>query len=161
MKARPPVDTTDAWRPPQIENLAAWQILRGLRRSVGVSQRELADRAGLPQSTISRIEANRTDPRFGTLCGILSSCGYVVLVAPAHGRGAPIPDDPGNEDLVDRVGRRPPAHLPVWLIRSAWRDYWWGWYRLAWDINDPVVPNHTYAERPRWDTWAWAWEDVT
>jgi transcriptional regulator with XRE-family HTH domain len=142
-------------------NLPAWQILRGVRRSLGVSQRELADIAELPQSTISRIEARRTEPRFETLCGILRSCGYSVVIARVHHRFDPVAADAFNDSLFDRAGRRAPAHLPAWLIRAAWRDYWWGWYRLAWDISDPIVPNHTYGERPRWSTDNWRWADVT
>lgn len=44
------------------------------RRSVGLSQRALAERAGVPQSTIARIERGRSDPRVSTLNQLLRFC---------------------------------------------------------------------------------------
>jgi hypothetical protein len=132
----------EGWKPPSVEGLEAWQILRGLRWRSSLSQRELAALAGIPQSTVSRIDARQAKPTFDTMCRILSSCGYVFIVA--------------------RAGRRPPAHLPQWLIRSPFTDPWWGWHRLGWNITDKAVPNHTYAERPRPERGAWyRWNDAT
>ncbi|MEI4486084.1 cupin domain-containing protein [Frigidibacter sp. MR17.14] len=45
--------------------------LRGLREARKISQRELARRVGVPNSTISLIEANRTNPSVGALKRIL------------------------------------------------------------------------------------------
>jgi transcriptional regulator with XRE-family HTH domain len=45
------------------------------RRSRGWTQRKLATRAGVPQSTIGRIEAGLVDPRASTLERVLAACG--------------------------------------------------------------------------------------
>lgn len=45
--------------------------LRALRQARGVSQRELARRVGVPNSTISLIESGRTSPSVGALKRIL------------------------------------------------------------------------------------------
>lgn len=46
------------------------------RHRAGLSQRDLARRAGVPQSTIARIESSVIDPRFGTVRNLLQACGY-------------------------------------------------------------------------------------
>lgn len=45
------------------------------RKKKGLSQAELAERAGLPQSTIGRIEARLVSPNLETLNKILSVLG--------------------------------------------------------------------------------------
>lgn len=57
------------------------------RRKAGLSQRELARRAGVPQSTIGRIEAGLMDPRIATLDRLLRACGYEIRIAPRLGEG--------------------------------------------------------------------------
>jgi transcriptional regulator with XRE-family HTH domain len=56
------------------------RILAGARRRAGLTQRELAARAGLPASTVARIESCRVDPRFGTLMALLRECGETLSV---------------------------------------------------------------------------------
>lgn len=50
-------------------------LLRTERHRMGLTQRQLAERTGVPQSTIARIEAGRTDPRASTLNTLLIGCG--------------------------------------------------------------------------------------
>ena len=40
------------------------------RLARGMTQAELAEAAGLTQSTVSDIEAGRVDPRLGTMCSL-------------------------------------------------------------------------------------------
>ncbi|MDR3513548.1 MAG: cupin domain-containing protein [Caulobacteraceae bacterium] len=47
--------------------------LRHVREAVGLSQRQLAKRAGITNSTVSLIEANRTNPSVGALKRILDA----------------------------------------------------------------------------------------
>lgn len=54
----------------------AGEVLRQVRRRAGLSQRQLAERAATPQSTIARIEAGRSDPRAGTLERLLRACDH-------------------------------------------------------------------------------------
>lgn len=52
-----------------------------------MTQRSLADRTGVPQSTIGRIEARLVDPRVGTLDRLLRACGEELDAVPVRGLG--------------------------------------------------------------------------
>src|SRR6266508_3449145 len=67
--------------------MKAARALRWARRRAGLSQRELAEKSGLPQSTIGRIEAGTVDPRVGTLSRLLRACGFDLEVEPRLGIG--------------------------------------------------------------------------
>ena len=53
-------------------------LLTAARTHSGLSQREIAARAGTAQSVVARIERGLTDPRSGTLLRILSAAGLEV-----------------------------------------------------------------------------------
>jgi predicted transcriptional regulator len=55
--------------------MRASSLLRDARREAGLTQRELARRAGMPQPTVARIEGGRVDPRAETLGRLLAACG--------------------------------------------------------------------------------------
>ena len=57
------------------------------RRKAGLSQRALAERAGVTQATIARIEKGEIDPRSGTVLRLLRACGYDLEAAPLSGVG--------------------------------------------------------------------------
>jgi transcriptional regulator with XRE-family HTH domain len=59
----------------------AGPLLLSARRKAGLSQRELGQRAGVPQSTIARIESSVIDPGFRTLSNLLQACGYRVRLS--------------------------------------------------------------------------------
>lgn len=63
------------------------RALRQARRRAGLTQRELAARTGVPQSTIGRIESGRADPRVSTLDGLLRACGDELDAVPRRGVG--------------------------------------------------------------------------
>jgi transcriptional regulator with XRE-family HTH domain len=77
--------------------MKAARALRWARLTAGLSQRQLAEKSGLPQSTIGRIEAGLVDPRVGTLSKLLRACGYDLEVLERIGIG------------VDRTLMRPVA----------------------------------------------------
>lgn len=52
-----------------------------------MSQRELAMKAGVPQSTVGRIEAGIIDPRTTTLNQLLRAAGRTLGAEPALGTG--------------------------------------------------------------------------
>lgn len=58
--------------------MIAARLVRHARRAAGLSQRALASRAGLPQSTIARIELGRLSPRTDTLERILRASGRTL-----------------------------------------------------------------------------------
>ena len=62
----------------------AGELLTKARIETGLSQRELAHRAGVAQSTVARIESGRTDPGFEMVRRILAAVGLEPLI---HLRG--------------------------------------------------------------------------
>lgn len=54
----------------------AGRMVRDARRRTGLTQRQLAAKAGIPQATIARIERGRVDPRVTTLDRLLEACDY-------------------------------------------------------------------------------------
>jgi|SRR5439155_22246896 len=61
--------------------------LAAARRRAGLSQRALAERAGVPQSTVARIENSTIDPRVATLQRLLAACDHELDVFPRLGEG--------------------------------------------------------------------------
>jgi transcriptional regulator with XRE-family HTH domain len=79
--------------------------LRVARRSAGISQRVLAERAGVPQSTVGRIEAGLIDPRASTLRHLLRSCGMDLEVDRRLGEGV------DRTQIRERLERDPRERL--------------------------------------------------
>jgi transcriptional regulator with XRE-family HTH domain len=65
----------------------AGSILRYARRHAGLSQRQLAERAGVPQPAIARIESNAVSPRIDTLERLLAAAGTALEMWPRAGAG--------------------------------------------------------------------------
>ena len=63
------------------------RYLRYARRKSGLTQVELGERAGVPQSVVARIESGASMPRFDTLDRLLNACGYALELAPRIGVG--------------------------------------------------------------------------
>jgi transcriptional regulator with XRE-family HTH domain len=58
-------------------------LVREARRRAGLSQRELAERAGTTQSAVARLETGRSTPSFDTVLRLVRLCGLdldVMLV---------------------------------------------------------------------------------
>jgi predicted transcriptional regulator len=51
-----------------------------------LSQRALAEKTGIPQSTIGRIESGAVDPRVSTLNALLDACGFDLEIERSRGR---------------------------------------------------------------------------
>jgi len=60
-------------------------LLREARRRAGISQRELARRAGTAHSVVARIEAGTTSPTWNSLVRLLKAAGFALdaALAPA------------------------------------------------------------------------------
>jgi uncharacterized protein len=58
----------------------AGRLLRRARRSAGISQAELAFRAGVAQSVISTYEAGRRQPSLPTLAKLIDAAGADLIV---------------------------------------------------------------------------------
>ncbi|GAA4437984.1 GNAT family N-acetyltransferase [Phytohabitans houttuyneae] len=132
--------------------------LRALRRRADLSQRELADLAGLPKSTITRIESGEiVDPRFRTVERLVRAAGTVIAV------GEHIEPAPG-EGLRDRADRNFPPHLDVRPVEQLtdWAAAWWAhWHRLprrAWPLEPPEFTydlSRTRRAQRRHREWVW------
>lgn len=57
-----------------------------IRRQMGLSQRDLALKSNVPQSTITRLEKHGDQTTLKTLTKVLESVGYRVFVAPKEYR---------------------------------------------------------------------------
>lgn len=124
-------------------------VLRAARAVRRVSQRELAELAAVPRSTVDRIEGDRTVPRVDTMDRLLGAIGLELTVRTTVGR--PLPIDDVDPVLRDRAGRHFPAHLPLDPMTSFGQgSNWWGWFRIAWTMRDPEVPRYTYTRRTGW-----------
>jgi len=55
-------------------------LIREARRRAGLTQRELAERAGTTQSAIARLESGRASPSFDTVRRMMRLCGFALLV---------------------------------------------------------------------------------
>jgi len=60
------------------DSLNPGKLLQTARTKAGLTQRELAERAGKAQSVIARIESGKTSPRVDTLNHLLTSAGFNV-----------------------------------------------------------------------------------
>lgn len=78
------------------------RVLRQARRRAGLTQRQLAEQAGVPQSVIARIESRGVIPRVDTLDRLLEACGEGLESLPRPGRGL---DRTGYQELLSM----PPA----------------------------------------------------
>lgn len=66
-------------------------IIRRNRKRLGISQRELGDRAGLRQETISLIENGNSATRLDTMLAVLAALDLEFQIA-ARSRGADLQD---------------------------------------------------------------------
>lgn len=94
-------------------------FVRRVRRLADLSQRELAEAVGLPQSTIARIENGRAVDAVA-FATILAAAGLRLAVVDATGTEVP---PMASEVYRDSAGRRQPAHLDVHVATGAPPDY--------------------------------------
>ena len=62
-------------------------LLRRARTGAGLSQAELAARAGVTQSVISAYESGHRQPALPTLAALIEAAGYELSVTSAGSRG--------------------------------------------------------------------------
>jgi len=60
--------------------MVAWALLKQIRARPGLTQRQLAERAGKAQSEIARIERGRQDPSLTTLQGLARAGGFDLRI---------------------------------------------------------------------------------
>jgi transcriptional regulator with XRE-family HTH domain len=88
-------------------------LIRGARRTAGLSQAALASRLGTTQSAIARLERDATSPRVETVERALAACSRRLELGSR-------PSQPNiDETLVARMLRIPPGER----IKSFERNY--------------------------------------
>lgn len=137
--------------------------LRDLRRRADLSQRELAERSGVPKSTLARIEAGKGGgPAFRTVARLVAAAGgELALRLPGDefsSAGGGLLGMPVDEPR-DEADRRYPAHLDVRRVRTLkdWPGAWWAHsYTLPEKLWPVKVPELTYdLDRKRRDMRRW------
>jgi transcriptional regulator with XRE-family HTH domain len=56
--------------------MTSGELIRAARLRAGLSQDELSERLGLPQSSIARWEVDKVEPGLSTMRRVLQACGY-------------------------------------------------------------------------------------
>lgn len=67
--------------------MQAARLLRQARRRASLTQRALAEAAGVPQPAVARLERGHVVPRLDTLDRLLHACGVTLEPAPLLGEG--------------------------------------------------------------------------
>lgn len=81
--------------------------LLAMRKAAGLSQRQLAERAGVPHAQISIVETNRSSPSVSTLRKILSGLNLTLADFFDTERAAPEGPFFGAEELIDLTSKFP------------------------------------------------------
>jgi DNA-binding XRE family transcriptional regulator len=98
----------------------AAQLVWNARTAAGLSVRSMAERAGVPASTISRVESRRVDPTVGMLRRILDGAGQDLVVT-GHTRTEGL--GPTIAELADAWRTTPLGPRPDWTRLRAFVDY--------------------------------------
>jgi transcriptional regulator with XRE-family HTH domain len=101
----------------------AARLVRAARARAGLTQRGLAERAGLPQPTIAAIERGRQDPRYETLARLMRACGQDLELVPHGGVGVDRTQFRSTLRLspAQRLARAEQGARTLRLLRSARR----------------------------------------
>ena len=88
-----------------VKGLTIGALIKSIRVQMGMSQKVLAGRAGVPQSTISRIEKEKSDANLSTLIKILGaiSCDLVIV--------------PLLQDSIDAIRRKQAKKMAEMQVR--------------------------------------------
>jgi len=120
--------------------------LRAARKAAGLTQTELARLAGVPQSTVGRIEAGITMPRIDMCMRLLALCGWTLDAQPV----------PHATTWHDR------SHLDDAVPPFMWdSDMTWDRFRTALRDEDPDVRGWAYARLLSEGHWDDIWSEVT
>jgi transcriptional regulator with XRE-family HTH domain len=97
-------------------------LLRRARRLADLSQHQLATRAGVPQSTVARVESGKLAPSLRMFQRLLAAAGLSLVVVDADGRV--IQPMRESDDVRNGGDRRYPSHLDTILDPRS--GEWWG-----------------------------------
>jgi len=103
-------------------------MVRRVRRTADMSQRELAKATGLSHTLIAAIETGDRTPSLPALQRILGAAGLRLVVVD-HGGHVVLPLETW-QDTEDGAGRRYPAHLDT-ILDPVFGDWWADGFGLA------------------------------
>ena len=92
--------------------MALWRLVAEARKRAGLTQAGLAERAGVAQSTVARIESGARNPSADMVERLVRAAGYELRVS----LGEP---DPGTASQFERTLRRTPAERLTDAVRAA------------------------------------------
>jgi transcriptional regulator with XRE-family HTH domain len=92
--------------------VAISNLVREARRRAGLSQAALAQRAGVPKSTVGRIESGARVPSTALVERLVRAAGLEVTVSVSE-------PDPGTDSMFARTLRRSPAERLADATRVA------------------------------------------
>lgn len=154
-----PTDSEDDRVPAASASLGS--ALRAGRRDLGISQRTLAERAGLSKSVLARLEIDGRAATLGQAEAALGALGMGLCIVDRdrtaweadHGLGV------DRDGVLDDGGRRLPAHLyprPVSHPEPGWRYFRREMRALRQGRQSPPPvadrPTYMYPETKRfWD----------
>ena len=93
--------------------MTSGELIRSARLRAGLSQGELADRVGMPQSSIARWEVDSVEPGLSTMRRVLQACGYDLSLTLI-----PFTRDPERDARVREAQQRTPQErLRQLLVR--------------------------------------------
>jgi len=87
-------------------------IVREARRRAGLSQAGLAEKAGVPKSTVGRIESGARTPSVELVERLVRAAGLELAVSLSE-------PDPGTDSMFERTLRRTPAQRLADATRAA------------------------------------------
>lgn len=92
--------------------MALNHFVRESRKRAGLSQAELARRAGVAKSTIGRIESGTREPAAAMVERLVRAAGFEI-------RSSLVESDPGTDSMFERTLRRTPAERLADATRIA------------------------------------------
>lgn len=117
-------------------------VLRRIRRTADLSQRELADRLGVSKSAVAAAESGDRDLPAGVLSRAAALADLRLGLLDAKGREVAVMTDQAVRDLS---GRRFPAHLDTWYSDDTWLPNPDRWdRRQAWYTFDRTRETRDY-----------------
>lgn len=96
--------------------------LLAMRRAAGLSQRQLAEKAGVPHAQISIVETNRSSPSISTLRKILSGLSLTMADFFDGERAAPEGPFFAEGDLIDLTSKLPVTGAQDAMGRMSFRQ---------------------------------------
>jgi len=118
-------------------------LIRRVRRTADMSQRELAKYAKVSPSSIGSFETGATTPSLPVLQRVLNAANYQLVVIDADGHL--ITPLVVWEDITDGAGRRFPAHLDT-ILDPVYGE-WWA------DVYGLTAPPETFRKNRRYRDW--------